>query len=98
MALDQALAHAGVNLGEALEINSREAVMDGIIRGLGVGAVSELEYAPHELLKVTRISDANVFISFYVACLNRRKNRPLIQAFLKTAEGIIKQRNPPAFK
>lgn len=97
-ALDQAIAEAGDTLGEVLEINSREAVMDGIIRGLGVGAVSELEYLPHELLKVIRKSDANVFISFYVACLNRRKNHPLIQAFLKTAEGIIKQRNPPAFK
>ena len=87
-ALDQALAKAGVTLGKALEINSREAVMDGIIRGLGVGAVSELEYVPHERLKVIRISDANVYISFYVVCLSRRKNRPLIQAFLKTAEDI----------
>jgi aminoethylphosphonate catabolism LysR family transcriptional regulator len=94
LALDQALEKAGVTLGETLEINSREAEMDGIIRGLGVGAVSELEYVPHEHLRVVRISDADIFISFYVACLSRQKNRPLIQAFLKTAEDIIKQRNP----
>ena len=89
--LDQAITDAGVALGEALEINSREAVMDGIIRGLGVGAVSEIEYVPHEKLRLIRISDADVFISFYVACLNRRKNRPLIQSFLKTAQEMIKK-------
>jgi aminoethylphosphonate catabolism LysR family transcriptional regulator len=91
--LDQAIANAGVTLGKTLEINSREAVMDGIIRGLGVGAVSELEYVPHERLRLVRISDADVFISFYVACLNRRKNRPLIQAFIKTAQNMIRQNN-----
>jgi len=93
-ALDQALARAGVTLGKTLEINSREAVMDGIIRGLGVGAVSELEYVAHERLRAIRLSDADVFISFYVVCLSRRKNRPIIQAFLETARDIIKQRNP----
>ena len=89
--LDQAITKAGVSLGETLEINSREAVMDGIIRGLGVGAVSEIEYVPHKKLRLIRIIDANVFISFYVACLNRRKNRPLIQSFLKIAKKMTKK-------
>ena len=93
-ALDQAIAKAGVTLGETLEINSREAVMDGIIRSLGVGCVSKLEYVAHEHLRVIRLSDAEVFISFYVVCLNRRKNRPLIQAFLNTAKAIIKRGGP----
>ncbi|MEE2699597.1 MAG: LysR substrate-binding domain-containing protein [Pseudomonadota bacterium] len=87
--LDKAIADAGVVIGEALEINSREAVMDGIIRGLGVGAVSEIEYVQHKKLRLIRISNVDVFISFYVACLNRRKNRPLIQSFLRTAENMI---------
>jgi hypothetical protein len=42
----------------------------------------------HERLRAIRITDANIFISFYVVCLNSRRTRPLIQAFLKTAEGI----------
>lgn len=88
-ALEAGIKKAGVSLGETLEINSREAVMSGIIRGLGIGAVSELEYVGHERLRVIRISDADIFISFYVVCLDRRKNRPIIQAFLKTAEKII---------
>ncbi len=81
---------AGVRLGPYLEINSREAVMDGIIRGLGIGAVSEMEYVPHEKLKVIRIADAEVFISFYVVCLNSRANRPLIRAFLDTAVALAR--------
>jgi DNA-binding transcriptional LysR family regulator len=82
------LAAAGVDLGDTLEINNREAVMEGIIRGLGIGAVSELEYVVHERLRAIHITDTNIFISFYVVCLNSRRTRPLIQAFLKTAEGI----------
>jgi len=91
-ALERALAKAGVALGATLEINSREAVMNGIIRGLGVGAVSELEYVPNERLRAIRISDMDIFISFYVVCLNRRKNRPLLQAFLKIAEDVAGKR------
>ncbi len=87
-ALENGLAAAGVDLGDTLEINSREAVMEGIIRGLGIGAVSELEYVAHERLRAIRIADADIFISFYVVCLNSRRTRPLIQAFLKTAEAI----------
>jgi len=94
--LEQAFAKAGVTLGSTLEINSREAVMNGIIRGLGVGAVSKLEYVPHEKLRAIRISNTDVFISFYVVCLNRRKNRPLIQALLKIAENIAGQRDRAA--
>ncbi len=95
-ALEKGLSEAGVDLGEALEINSREAVMDGIIRGLGIGAVSELEYVPHERLRAIRISNVDIFISFFVVCLNSRRNRPLIQALLKTAEKIVetKPRQP----
>ena len=88
-ALERAITKSSVRLGASIEINSREAVMDGIIRGLGIGVVSELEYVPHEKLKVIRIKDADIFISFYVVCLNSRKNRPLIRAALKTAETII---------
>ena len=89
-ALEGALKKAGVHLGPHLEINSREAVMDGIIRGLGIGAVSELEYVPHEKLKAIRIADAEVFISFYVVCLNSRSNRSLIRAFLDTAVALAR--------
>jgi len=69
--------------------------MSGIVRGLGIGAVSELEYVAHDRLRVIRISDADIFISFYVVCLDRRKNRPIIQAFLETAEKIIAPNSPP---
>jgi len=89
-ALEGALKKAGVRLGPHLEINNREAVMDGIIRGLGIGAVSELEYVPHEKLKDIRIADAEVFISFYVVCLNSRSNRSLIRAFLDTAVALAR--------
>ncbi len=96
--LKHGLAFAGVELGDTLEINSREAVMEGIIRGLGIGAVLELEYVAHDRLRAIRIADADIFISFYVVCLNSRRTRPLIQAFLNTAEAIARTNAPPPVK
>jgi aminoethylphosphonate catabolism LysR family transcriptional regulator len=89
-ALDKAFAEAGITLGQTLEINTREALMDGIVRGFGIGAVTELEYVPHEQLRMIRISDVDIFISYYVVCLSRRKNRPPIHQFLKIAENHAK--------
>ncbi|MBT3304968.1 MAG: LysR family transcriptional regulator [Alphaproteobacteria bacterium] len=91
-ALEQAITKAGVNFGASIEINSREAVTDGVIRGFGIGAVSEIEFVPHERLKIVRTSNQEIYISFYVACLNSRRNRPLIKAFLEVAENIIEGR------
>ena len=90
--MDHAITKAGVKFGKTIEINSREAVMDSIIRGLGIGAVSELEFVPHERLKAIRITNADIFISFYVVCLSSRRNRPLIRAFLKIAEEMVEKR------
>ncbi|NQV82256.1 MAG: LysR family transcriptional regulator [Rhodospirillales bacterium] len=91
-ALEKATRKAGVNFGPSIEINSREAVMDGVVRGFGIGAVSEIEFVPHERLKIVRISNAEIFISFYVVCLSSRRTRPLIKAFLKVAENIVEGR------
>lgn len=95
-AIESAVADAGIEFGSVMEINSREAVMEGIIRGLGVGAVSELEYVPHERLRAIRIADADVYISFFVVCLRSRQNRPLIKRFLEVAKGLIEEKEKAA--
>ena len=45
-ALDDALTKAGVKPRVVMEIGSREAIREAVIKGVGIGAVSEIEYIP----------------------------------------------------
>ena len=62
---------------------------EAVIRGLGIGVVSESEFASHERLKTLRVSDAEMHIYAYVACLAERRNRPLIAAFFETVDTLV---------
>lgn len=95
-AFDRALAKAGVGIRTVMEINSREAVREAVIRGLGIGVVAELEYAPHERLRTLPVIDAEMHVLAYVVCLAERRQRPLIGAFLDVARELARDRKPPA--
>jgi aminoethylphosphonate catabolism LysR family transcriptional regulator len=88
---EQALAKSNVAIRPVMEINSREAVREAIIRGLGIGVVSEAEFAPHQHLRALPVADVRMFIHSYVTCLAERQNRPLIAAFLKTAKATARK-------
>jgi LysR family transcriptional regulator, low CO2-responsive transcriptional regulator len=90
-AFEQAVARSGIHIRPVMEINSREAVREAIIRGLGIGVVSEAEFVPHQHLRALAISDARMFIHAYVTCLAERQNRPLIAAFLKMAKSSARK-------
>src|SRR6266540_361717 len=49
---DQALQKAAVRIRPVMETNNREAVNAAILRGIGIGAISESEIVAHERLKV----------------------------------------------
>ncbi len=49
-----ALDQAGVKIRPVMEIKDREAAREAVIRGLGIGVVSESEFASHERLKTLR--------------------------------------------
>lgn len=87
-----ALDQAGVKIRPVMEIKDREAVREAVIRGLGIGVVSESEFASHERLKTLRVSDAEMHIYAYVACLAERRNRPLIAAFFETVDTLVGKR------
>lgn len=75
-----------------MEINNREAVREAVIRGLGIGVVSESEFAPHERLRALTVTNADMYTYAYVACLAERRNRPLISAFFTMANTLIRRR------
>lgn len=91
-AFEHALEAAGVEIQPVMEINNRDAVREAVIRGLGIGVVSQSEFIPGERLRALHVTDAKMHVDAYVACLAERLNRPLIGAFFAVAQDIIKRR------
>jgi aminoethylphosphonate catabolism LysR family transcriptional regulator len=84
-AFEQALSQAGVKVRSILETNSREAVREAVARGMGLGAVSEREHAPHPAIRVVPVHDADMWTAAHVCCLAARRGRPMIDAFMRLA-------------
>jgi len=84
-AFEGALAKAGVRVKPILEINSREAIREAVARGMGIGVVSEREFAPHPDIRALRVRNAVIDISAYVTVLTARRTRPLIEAVIQVA-------------
>ncbi|MDH3414070.1 MAG: LysR substrate-binding domain-containing protein [Gammaproteobacteria bacterium] len=87
-AFDQALTRAGVQVNPVMEINSREANREAVLRGFGAGVISETEFAPSPSIKTLRVSNAEMFTKAFLVCLAERRDRPLIAGFFRTAASI----------
>ncbi len=81
LALERALAEAGVTPRTAMEIGSREALREAVVRGIGIGAVSEAEFISDPRLHALRIEGEPVFTETYVYCLAERRSSRLISSF-----------------
>ena len=93
-AFEAALARAEVKVKPIMEINSREAVRAAVGRGMGLGVVSETEFAPHENIRLLRVDGADMAVNAYVVCLSARRNRPLVEAFIQLAMDTARVANP----
>ena len=91
-AFESATAAAGVAVNPVMEINSREAVREAIIRGFGFGVMSESEFSPHPQLQALKVADAEMYTKAYIVCLKERQDRPLIAALLATANAMRRTR------
>lgn len=89
---DKAAHAAGIVVEPVFEIESREGLREAIVRGLGIGVISETEFAPHPELHALTVSNAEMHTRAYIACLKARRNRPMIREFLSLADTLIKQR------
>jgi DNA-binding transcriptional LysR family regulator len=69
-------------------IGSREAVWMAVQRGIGIGVVSVIEFAPHPDLVTLPISNADVFTYAHVVCLVERAESRLVKAFLEVADAL----------
>jgi LysR family transcriptional regulator, low CO2-responsive transcriptional regulator len=82
-ALEEALEQHKVTPRVLMEIGSREAIREAVIKGVGIGAVSEIEYIPDPALRVLRVRDADMFTHAHVVCLEERRGARLVKAFLE---------------
>ena len=87
-ALDDAFHQHHITPNVVMEIGSREGIREAVIRGLGVGAVSEVEYVADRAIHMLRIRDAKIYTYAHVVCLKDRKDARLISEFLKIAKDL----------
>lgn len=88
-ALELALEKAGVAPEVVMEISSREVIREAVAQGIGIAAVSEVEYVPGPGLHLVNISDADIFTYAHVLCLAERRSMRMVNAFFETV-------SPPA--
>lgn len=80
--MEEMLAAAEVTPQRTMEIASREAVREAIIRNMGVSVFAEHEASAHPELVVLRFDDEVPRIDEYLYCLKERREARLIAAFL----------------
>lgn len=83
-AFETALQKAGVKPEFVMEISSREVIRESVAQGIGLAAVSSVEYVPGPGLHMVQIRDAEIYTYAHVLCLAERRNMRIVQAFLGT--------------
>nr|WP_300309158.1 LysR substrate-binding domain-containing protein [Halomonas sp.] len=86
--IEQELHRAGVTPQVAFEAEGREAVMELVGAGLGVGVVSGAEAPRHEGIRILSIDDAEVQMVETLVCMKSQSERRLIAALLHEVEQL----------
>jgi len=93
-AFDDAVQRAGVRPRVVMEIGSREAIREAVIKGVGIGVVSEIEFIPDPELRTVLVADAEMFTHANVVCLEERREARLVKAFLEIVADLLSERRP----
>ncbi|RYF72558.1 MAG: LysR family transcriptional regulator [Comamonadaceae bacterium] len=80
-ALELELQAAGVRPNVVMEIGSRELIREAVLQGVGLAAVSTVEYVPGPGLHMVPISDAKIFTYAHLLCLRERRSARMVSAF-----------------
>lgn len=83
-ALELALHKAKVQTEVVMEISSREVIRETVAKGIGIAAVSLVEYVPGPGLHMVHISDAEIHTHAHVLCLAERREMRMVRAFFET--------------
>ena len=85
--LESTLEERGLTATVAMEIGSREALREAVIRGLGVGTVSQSEYVPDERIRPLPIQGEPVRTHIHIACLKERRRTRAVASFFDAIAG-----------
>ncbi|WP_095108478.1 LysR substrate-binding domain-containing protein [Pseudomonas sp. Irchel 3E20] len=85
--MEQALAAAGVVPRVAMEIGSREALREAVVRGMGLGTVSEAEFIADPRIRMVRLEGDPVYTETYLYCLAERRASRLTSSFFEAVQG-----------
>jgi LysR family transcriptional regulator, low CO2-responsive transcriptional regulator len=91
-AFEDACRRKNVKPRIVMEIGSREAIREAVIKGVGIGIVSEVEYVSDPEIRMVKISDADLFTHAHIVCLKDRQEARLIRAFIDIATTLQKKR------
>jgi len=83
--LDRVLSSAGIRLDVVLELGSREATIEAVAAGLGIGFVFEGEVPADPRVAVVPIKDTGSQITDTVACLKGERESAVVDAFFQVA-------------
>ncbi|HET7679560.1 MAG TPA: LysR substrate-binding domain-containing protein [Xanthobacteraceae bacterium] len=82
------LAQAGVVSGSLIEVQTREGVREAVAAGFGVGVVFDSEFGTEARFHAIEVSDSDLTVGEYVACLQERRRLPVVRAFLNVAGDV----------
>jgi len=90
LVFQRALERAGVQPAAVMEIESREAVREAVVAGLGLGVVFESEFGRDDRLIALPVADAALEVREDVVCLKDRRRLRIVAAFLEVAAALAK--------
>jgi len=82
-AIESALRAAGVTPEVVMEVGSREIIREAVAQGVGIAAVSEVEFIPGPGLHAVRLDDAKVRTYAHVVCLAERRDTRMVRSFFE---------------
>ncbi len=87
--VEQEAARVGSQFNVVMETNSREAMRDSALAGIGVGILSKPEFGEDERLVPLELSDCKKTLSESVVCLKERAHLRMVNAFWQTAKAVL---------
>ncbi|SEO96858.1 LysR substrate-binding domain-containing protein [Pseudomonas sp. ok266] len=76
--VEESCKRLDIALNCVMQLNSREAIVHAIVKGIGIGFVSAVEYAETPGTTPITFVDHPFFIEYHLCCLGIRRNRPVI--------------------
>ncbi|MDJ0826709.1 MAG: LysR substrate-binding domain-containing protein [Rhodobacter sp.] len=83
--LETEMTKRGLKLSPAVTAQGREAVRDIVAAGAGIGVISGAEFGADKRLQALPLADCELEMRETLICLSRRREVPVIQAFMEVA-------------